>query len=252
MIPILIVDDEERNRRLLARVLDAGDYSCTLASSAQEAREFLSTKAFPLVLCDVSMPRESGLDLALGILADYQETAVVMVSGQDDPKIAEAALAMGAYGYILKPFKASEMLIHVSNALRRRKLEIETRTQLEHLEQVVTERTGELQKSIAQLEDAELFLRRALEENEQLLSAISSILVAVDGHGAITKWNHAAEKVFGIEAQIAVGKPLTIAAFSGSQTMSWCDFRASSKRISRCGSMTSASDALMARTECWD
>ena len=207
MIPILIVDDEERNRRLLARVLDAGDYSCTLASSAQEARDFLSTKAFPLVLCDVSMPRESGLDLALGILADYQETAVVMVSGQDDPKIAEAALAMGAYGYILKPFKASEMLIHVSNALRRRKLEIETRTQLEHLEQVVTERTGELQKSIAQLEDAELFLRRALEENEQLLSAISSILVAVDGHGAITKWNHAAEKVFGIEAQIAVGKP---------------------------------------------
>ncbi len=206
MIPILIVDDEERSRRLLARLLDAGDYSCTLAASAREAREFLSKKPFSLVLCDVSMPRESGLDLALAILANYQETAVVMVSGQDDPKIAETALAMGAYGYILKPFKASEMRIHVSNALQRRKLEIQTRTQLEHLEQVVTERTAKLQKSIAQLEEAELFLRRALDENEQLLSAISSILIAVDGHGVITKWNDAAEKAFGIEVQNAVGK----------------------------------------------
>jgi two-component system, NtrC family, sensor kinase len=207
MIPILIVDDDERNRRFLARLLETGEYSCTLAASAQEARRFLGTQLFSLVLCDVSMPHESGLDLALDILAKHPETAVVMVSGLDDPKIAQAALAMGAYGYILKPFKAIEMLIHVSNALRRRKLEIQTRTQLGQLEQVVAERTAELQKSIAGFEDAERLLHRAHEENEQLLSAISSILIAVDGHGAITKWNHAAEKTFGIAAQSAVGKP---------------------------------------------
>lgn len=206
MIPILIVDDDERARRLLARLL-ADDYSCTLATGAPQARQLLGTEPFSLVLCDVSMPDESGLDLARDILAKHQETAVVMVSGLDDPKIAQAALAMGAYGYILKPFKAMELLIHVSNALRRRTLELQARTQLDQLEQVVADRTADLQKSIARLEDAESFLHRAHEENEQLLSAMSSILIAVDGHGVVTQWNHAAEKTFGIEARNAVGKP---------------------------------------------
>jgi PAS domain S-box-containing protein len=206
MTRILIVDDDQHARRLLARLLEASGYLCTIAASAEEARECLGKQAFSVVLCDVSMPRESGLDLAVSIFANYPETAVVMVSGEDDPKIAEKALSMGAYGYVLKPFRAGEMLIHVSNALRRRTLEIETRTQLEDLDRGITERTSELRNSLVRLEEAQIYLRNALEENEQLISAISSILIAIDGSGVITKWNEIAEKTFGVKRSDAVGK----------------------------------------------
>ena len=87
------------------------------------------------------MPGESGLDFAQEVLADYPDTAVVMVTGADDRRDAETALANGAYGYMLKPFKPNELAINVANALRRRALEIENREQRNRLEQTVLERT---------------------------------------------------------------------------------------------------------------
>ena len=70
-----------------------------------------------------------------------------MVSGADDPQLAETALALGAYGYIVKPFRDSEVNIGIANALRRRRLEIENKAHHERLEQLVAERTAELDRS---------------------------------------------------------------------------------------------------------
>ena len=104
------------------------------------------------MLSDVNMPGESGIDFTREVLAHYPETAVVMVTGMDDRAYAEIAIELGAYGYMLKPFKPNELIINVGNALRRRTLEIENRDHRELLEQTVLARTTALRETIAQLE----------------------------------------------------------------------------------------------------
>ena len=88
----------------------------------------------------------------------------------DDRRFAQVAIDLGAYGYILKPFKPNELIINVGNALRRRSLEIENRGHREQLEQTVLERTSALRDTIAQLETSDLELRRLREETIRRLS----------------------------------------------------------------------------------
>ncbi|OGW68152.1 MAG: hypothetical protein A3H49_11325 [Nitrospirae bacterium RIFCSPLOWO2_02_FULL_62_14] len=168
---ILIVDDEETIRQQLGRLLTLYGYDCTLAADAQEARRHLAQKHFALMLCDVSMPGESGMDLIKQVLLlEFPFTAAVMVTGVDDPVIAEIALKSGAYGYIIKPYEANEVLINVANALRRRQLEIENQSQLDKLEDMVMERTEALRRKIRQLEKAHEEVRLSREETVQRLA----------------------------------------------------------------------------------
>jgi len=148
MTNILVVDDDEQIRRLVNRTLSRVGYACTLAADAAEARKYLNEQTFDLVLCDVRMPGESGIDLTRHIAAAHGDTAVIMLTGEDDPKVADAAIAAGTYGYIIKPFNPNELTINVRNALRRRKLEIANRTYRQNLEKTVAERTSQLKKAL--------------------------------------------------------------------------------------------------------
>src|ERR687898_802547 len=167
---ILIVDDEDQIRALLARLLSAHGYQCLIAESAAAARCVLEETDVSLVLSDVNMPGESGIDFTREVLARYPDTAVVMGTGMDDRSYADAAIELGAYGYVLKPFKPNELIINVGNALRRRALEIESRSSRERLEQTVLERTAALRDTIAQLETSDAELRRLREETIRRLS----------------------------------------------------------------------------------
>jgi putative two-component system response regulator len=167
---ILIVDDEEPIRNLLARLLGAQGYECVTAESAAAGRRVLEQSGVAVVLSDVNMPGESGLDFTREVLSSHPDTAVVMVTGMDDRRYAEAAIELGAYGYVLKPFKPNELIINVGNALRRRSLEIENRNHRERLEQTVLDRTSALRDTIAQLESSESELRRLREETIRRLS----------------------------------------------------------------------------------
>ncbi|MBN2125065.1 MAG: response regulator [Deltaproteobacteria bacterium] len=145
---ILIVDDEASVQSLLRRIVGRVGRECSLASSAEEARRIMEEESFDLVLCDIRLPGESGIGLVTHIVADYPETAVIMVSGVEDPKVAEKALEIGAYGYIIKPFKPSEIIINISSALRRQRLETESRHYRENLERMVESRTTKLRETL--------------------------------------------------------------------------------------------------------
>ena len=160
---VLVVDDDERVRALLARVLELGGYSCALAGGAEEARALLGD-GFDLVLTDIQMPGESGLDFITHVAQEYPDTATVMVTGIDDAKLAEVALELGTYGYIIKPFKPNELLINVANALRRRKLELESKESRSMLARTVLERTMDLRETVARLQHSERELRLSREE----------------------------------------------------------------------------------------
>ena len=151
---IMIVDDEEPIRRILGCLLKVNGDACQLAANAAEARTLLIGQNFDLILCDVKMPGESGIDFLRYLLSEYPETAAIMITAVDDPEVAETAMEIGAYGYIIKPFKSNELLINVSNALRRRKLEIENRRHHENLEKLILERTDALKNTTNDLQKA--------------------------------------------------------------------------------------------------
>jgi len=121
-------------------------------------------------LTDMDMPGSSGLDLIMQINQAHPDTATVMVTGMDDAQLAQTALEIGAYGYIIKPFEPNEILINVANALRRRGLEVESRNHQMILEQRIKERTAELWEAIARLEKAEKEVRLSREETIQRLA----------------------------------------------------------------------------------
>ncbi len=148
---VLVVDDEPATRRLLGRILVGAGYEWAEAADSEQAYRALNEHDFALILSDVKMPGDSGMNLVKHVLAEHPDLAVVMVTGIDDPALAALALDYGAYGYIIKPFSPSEITIAVANALRRRKLEIENRAHREMLEQIVRERTAALERSAGDL-----------------------------------------------------------------------------------------------------
>jgi len=149
MVPkVLILDDEEPVRQMLSHLLEMNNYSCTSANSVAEARKCLKNSKFEVILCDINMPGESGIDFIRYVTAEYPDTAIIMVTGVDDPEIAETALKIGAYGYIIKPFRRNELIINIKNSLRRRELEISARCYREDLERMVVQRTTRLRKAL--------------------------------------------------------------------------------------------------------
>jgi putative two-component system response regulator len=146
---VLVVDDDPAVRNLLRDLL-AGRYQVVTAASVADARAVLGALDCELVLTDLQLPGESGITLVEWMAEHRPQTAVVMISGADDPEIAERALSIGAYGYVIKPFRAGEILITTSNALRRRGLELQHRQRTQLLEQAVAERTTELEHAQAE------------------------------------------------------------------------------------------------------
>jgi putative two-component system response regulator len=167
-INILIVDDEKTIQDMLGHLLEINGYSCRTASDAGEARSIMKEHDFELVLCDVNMPGESGIDLIKYLCGAYSGTAVIMVTAEDDKELAETALDMGAYGYVIKPFKANELMINISNALRRRNLEISNRMHMENLESIIDERTAELQNTLEKLNKSTEGIIRAVSSTVEI------------------------------------------------------------------------------------
>lgn len=167
---ILVVDDDEAARRLLAKVLDRNGYRCVTAGNMTDAKQRMTEERFALVLTDMDMPGGSGLDLLMSVASDHPDVATVLVTGIDDPRFATTALDIGAYGYIIKPFEPNEIVVNVTSALRRRRAEAENRLHRARLEQMVRDRTQEMVGYISRLEQAEREMKSLQRETIQRFS----------------------------------------------------------------------------------
>lgn len=166
---ILCVDDDTAVRGVIAQVLTSVGHRCAEAGDAREARRLLAERAFTVVLCDIGLPGQSGLELLAELAGRRPTLATVMVTGLDDPDLADAALELGAYGYVTKPFDRNELLITVASAARRRRLEEEHRRHRSSLEATVAERTAQLERAYRTIAGSEAELRRAYAETVRRL-----------------------------------------------------------------------------------
>jgi two-component system, OmpR family, phosphate regulon response regulator OmpR len=115
---ILVVDDDQKIRDLLARYLNENSFRVTTAADAANARAALRGLSFDLVLLDVMMPGESGLDF-LKHLKSTSKIPVCMITARSDPDQRIEGLEFGADEYLPKPFEPRELLLRIKNILRR-------------------------------------------------------------------------------------------------------------------------------------
>jgi len=150
---ILVVDDEEPIREIVASMLGTAGYACKQAASGMEALSVLTSgEEFELMLSDLMMADLDGIGLLERTKEKYPDMPVVMVTAVHDISVALAAIRNGAYDYLLKPFEREQLLNTVSRALENRRLKVENRTYQTNLESLVKARTDQLQAAMANLE----------------------------------------------------------------------------------------------------
>ena len=118
--PVLVVDDDPHTRAVLVAILEDAGCAVLAVASAREARLALAGEMFAVLLSEVRMPGETGLDLLQLAGREHPTTATLLMSACDDPGIAQAAIEFGACGYLTKPVNRSAVLVAVRTALRRR------------------------------------------------------------------------------------------------------------------------------------
>jgi two-component system, OmpR family, phosphate regulon response regulator OmpR len=117
-VHLLVVDDDERLRELLQRYLSSNGFRVSVAPDAAGARGLMKSMAFDMLILDVMMPGESGLELAQSIRAQSQ-VPILMLTARGETEDRIAGLEHGADDYLPKPFEPRELLLRVSALLRR-------------------------------------------------------------------------------------------------------------------------------------
>jgi two-component system, OmpR family, phosphate regulon response regulator OmpR len=115
---LLVVDDDRRIRALLLRYLSAQGYRVTTAENAADARARLRSLAFDLIVLDVMMPGENGVDFAAALRRESQ-VPILMLTAQSDARDRVRGLEAGADDYLSKPFEPKELSLRIASILRR-------------------------------------------------------------------------------------------------------------------------------------
>jgi two-component system, OmpR family, phosphate regulon response regulator OmpR len=116
---LLVVDDDARLRELLRRYLADSGFRVTLAADAAEARANLASFAFDLIVLDVMMPGESGIEL-IRALRGTNRVPVMLLTAMADAEDRVNGLEEGAEDYLAKPFEPRELVLRIRNILQRR------------------------------------------------------------------------------------------------------------------------------------
>jgi two-component system phosphate regulon response regulator OmpR len=117
---ILVVDDDTKTRQMLSRYFEGEGFRVSTASDGVAMRQCMASKAVDLVLLDLVLPGEDGLQLAREIRAGARpDIGIIMITGRSDVVDTVVGLEVGADDYVAKPFQLREVLARVKSVLRR-------------------------------------------------------------------------------------------------------------------------------------
>lgn len=120
---MLIVDDDDRIRQLVARFLRENGFLPVTARDAAHAREIMDRFAFDAMVVDIMMPGENGLDFTRGLRAARNDIPVLLLTALGETQDRISGLETGADDYLPKPFEPRELVLRLNAILRRRRAE---------------------------------------------------------------------------------------------------------------------------------
>src|SRR5690625_574309 len=115
---ILVVDDDTRLRSLLRKFLFDNGFLVATATDATDAKAKLATLHFDLIVMDVMMPGQNGIELTAELRRRLR-TPILLLTAMGDVDDRIAGLESGADDYLAKPFEPRELLLRINNILRR-------------------------------------------------------------------------------------------------------------------------------------
>ena len=164
---ILVVDDDRRLRELLRRYLTESGFRVSTASDAAKARAQIGALQFDLIVLDVMMPGESGLELAEYLRREDNPVPILLLTAMGEAEDRIAGLETGADDYLPKPFEPRELLLRMRTILRRAPPSATVRTEVAMGSLCFDLDRDELRQGddLIRLTDAEVRLLRVLAEN---------------------------------------------------------------------------------------
>ena len=117
---ILIVDDDDRIRELVKQYLNENDYLVTTANSAEDAKEKVNIIKFDIIILDIMMPGQSGLDFTNENKKKIN-TPIILLTAKGEPSDRIGGLEIGADDYLAKPFEPKELVLRIKNILNKTK-----------------------------------------------------------------------------------------------------------------------------------
>lgn len=174
---VLIVDDAPANIKVLWEIIKS-DYDVAVATNGQDALQIVENENPPdLILLDIVMPGMDGYEVCRRLKSNHQTQSipVIFITAKTREEDETKGLELGAVDYITKPFTPAIIRARI-------RTQIELKQNRDHLEELIRERTGELEKlneqllkDIAEREKAEAELRQAREEEAQLLEITTAM-----------------------------------------------------------------------------
>ncbi len=209
-IRLLLVEDDKIDRMAFERLVMKEDlpYDYVVAGSIREAHELLESHDFEVVVTDYML----GDGTAFDVLDRIKDLPSVVVTGTGDEEVAVKAIKSGAYDYLIKDPQGNHLKllpVAVNKAMAKKSTEAELERHRERLEELVAERTAELQHEIAERRKAEEELKRNLAFLEILLDTIPSPVFHKDLKGVYQGCNDAfANLILGLPKEEILGRSL--------------------------------------------
>jgi len=176
---ILVLDDEERVRKIIGMQLEREGFAVTMINSGEAAIAELSSDGdgYDIMISDIRMPGKSGFDVLQYAVENVPTMPVIMLTGVVDVETAVKVMRSGAFDYLVKPITRKNLIPTVEKAFAyakliryNRRLELENKAYQEELEEQVKERTRELSEALTQLRvvhmDTVRILSGAIEEKD--------------------------------------------------------------------------------------
>lgn len=142
---LLIIDDDPNLRKTLSDILRAKGYETLAAKDGAEGLDLLKKNSFNFVLIDLRLPDISGLEVLDRIKTAYSSTEAIILTGNATLDSAIEATNRGAFSYLQKPYEIDQLVLHIRRAIEKQKAEEKIRHYQQHLEELVRERTKELE-----------------------------------------------------------------------------------------------------------
>jgi len=172
---ILMVDDNPKNLQLLGTTLRNEGYQVEFATNGRIALNWVNKKNFDLILLDIMMPEMSGYEVCEQIrkIEAYDDVPIVFLTAKTEKESVVYGFKLGAQDYITKPFDTAELLARVRTHLELRFNKIELKNINKHLEELVEERTRELNILNQKLQKANEELRTLDKAKSEFLHIIA-------------------------------------------------------------------------------
>jgi cyclic di-GMP phosphodiesterase len=149
---VLVVDDEKMVWEMVGEKLARSGYEWRGCSSGEEALDCLDGERYDALISDLKMPGLSGLDLLKEVSRKHPCVAFLMATGEDDIRIGIEAMKGGADDYLVKPFRLDHVVASVQRALEKKRLQMEVENYRRNLEEIVDQRTRQLQTAMRRIE----------------------------------------------------------------------------------------------------